>query len=111
MAPGLPNSVAHTTVPVALGLLVLVNPEVLSMEGVAEGREGCLSVPDFTANVRRAARLRLRAFDQSGALRTLTLDGFEAVIAQHELDHLDGKLFLDRVVNLKTDVFRRQRYG
>ena len=73
-------------------------------------REGCLSIPDFTANVRRASCIHLKAFDQDGASRDWWLEGFEAIVAQHEVDHLDGKLFLDRVVNLKTDLFRRKTY-
>ncbi len=93
------------------GLLVLVNPQIDAREGMILQREGCLSIPDFTANVRRSARIHLKAFDQFGSARELWLEGFEAIIAQHEVDHLDGFLFLDRVANLKTDVFRRKRYG
>ena len=104
------DGTGHPNVSAGHGLLVLVNPVIEAAEGAVVGREGCLSVPDFTANVRRATRVRLRALDQSGALRTITLDGFEAIIAQHELDHLNGTLFLDRVANLKTDVFRRKTY-
>ena len=102
------DGTGHPKIPVSHGLIVLVNPETLALEGKILQREGCLSVPGFTANVRRAERIRLRAFDQFGALRQLALEGFEAIIAQHELDHLDGKLFLDRVTNIKTDVFRRE---
>ncbi len=93
------------------GLLVLVNPRIESADGVLLQREGCLSVPDFTGNVRRSARVRLQAFDRYGASHEWWLEGFEAVVAQHEVDHLDGLLFLDRVANLKTDVFRRKTYG
>jgi peptide deformylase len=93
------------------GLLVLVNPDILEAEGATLRREGCLSVPDFTGNVQRADRVRVRAADEAGAVRDLWLEGFEAVIVQHELDHLDGVLFLDRVANLATDVFRRKTYG
>ena len=92
------------------GLIVLVNPEIEAGEGAVIQREGCLSVPDLTANVRRATRVRVRASDQFGSTRTLWLEGFEAIIAQHEIDHLDGRLFLDRVANLATDVFRRKTY-
>ena len=91
------------------GLLVLVNPELDEPEGESVGREGCLSVPDFTGNVRRAVRLRLRALDQDGRRRKWRLEGFEAIVAQHEVDHLDGKLFLDRVAS-SADVFRRKTY-
>ena len=91
------------------GLLILVNPELDEPGGESIGREGCLSVPDFTGSVRRAARLRLRAMDQDGQPWEWKLEGFEAIVAQHEVDHLDGKLFLDRVAS-SADVFRRTTY-
>lgn len=92
------------------GLLVLINPKVELLDGVSAQREGCLSIPDLTANVRRASHVRLQALDQGGALHEWRLGGFEAIVAQHEVDHLDGKLFLDRVTNLTTDVFPRKTY-
>ena len=100
----------HPKVGASHGLLILGNPQIDRAEGVGVQREGCLSIPDLTANVRRAARVRLKAFDQFGAAREWWLEGFEAVIAQHEVDHLDGKLFLDRVANVSTDIFRRKKY-
>ena len=90
--------------------MVLVNPQIDVSEGAVLHREGCLSIPDFTANVRRATRVHLRAFNEFGSAYDCWLEGFEAIIAQHEVDHLDGQLFLDRVANLKTDVFRRKNY-
>ena len=90
------------------GLLVLLNPEMVGKEGAVTGREGCLSIPDFTASVRRYSKILLQAVDPQGNPRILESDGFEAVCLQHELDHLDGVLFLDRVSCLKTDVFRRK---
>jgi peptide deformylase len=92
------------------GLLVLVNPRLDRREGSSIQREGCLSVPDFTANVQRSTRVRVQALDAQGSLREYWMEGFEAIVAQHEIDHLEGKLFLDRVANLKTDVFRRKTY-
>ena len=92
------------------GLIVLVNPVLQKQAVAALGREGCLSVPDFTGNVRRATRVRVKALDQGGVLREWTLEGFEAIVAQHEVDHLDGLLFLDRVENVGTDVFKRKTY-
>ena len=92
------------------GLIILVNPRVMASEGDVLQREGCLSIPDFTGNVQRSARVQVQAHDQDGRLQEFWLEGFEAIIAQHEIDHLDGKLFLDRVANLKTDVFRRKTY-
>ena len=73
-------------------------------------REGCLSIPDLTANVRRATRVTVSAHDAAGAPVSVDAEGFEARCLLHEIDHLDGILFLDRVDSLTTDVFRRQRY-
>lgn len=91
------------------GRLVLINPEILSWEGHALGREGCLSVPDYTGNVLRAERIILRAYDLAGESHEYDMNGFEARAAQHEIDHLDGRVFLDRVVSRHTDVFRRKQ--
>jgi len=105
------DGTGHPKVADSHGLIILVNPQVLELKGSCVQREGCLSIPDFTANVQRSDFVRLRTFDQHGQAKEFTLEGFEAIIAQHELDHLDGKLFLDRVADLKTDVFRRKRYS
>jgi peptide deformylase len=104
------DATAHPKGGGARGLLVLVNPQIDAAEGVALQREGCLSVPDLTGNVRRASRVHLASFDEFGSRRSYWLEGFEAIVAQHEIDHLDGKLFLDRVANIATDVFRRKTY-
>ena len=80
------------------GPLVLANPEVLQASRWERGREGCLSVPDLTGDVKRAARLVVRGVvPGTGEVLELTTDAFEARALQHELDHLDGLLFLDRV--------------
>jgi peptide deformylase len=92
------------------GNLVLTNPEITHWEGFEMGREGCLSVPDYTGNVIRAARLQLRAQDALGMPLELALEGFEARVLQHELDHLDGLLFVDRVVSRRTDLYQRKVY-
>jgi peptide deformylase len=92
------------------GRQVLINPEILEWDGFAVGREGCLSVPDFTGNVVRAERIRLEAWDERGEQRELSMEGYEARVAQHELDHLEGVLFLDRLVSRRADLFRRKRY-
>ena len=91
------------------GLLVLINPQIDERDGTVLQREGCLSVPDLTGNVRRSESIRLSAQDRRGELCEWRLEGFEAIVAQHEVDHLDGKLFLDRVES-PTDVFRRKTY-
>ena len=90
------------------GLMVMVNPEILEREGCETMREGCMSVPDFTGNVTRAQNILVQFTDRDGQDKVFRASGFEAVAIQHELDHLDGMLFLDRVSNLKTDVFRRK---
>ncbi len=91
------------------GLLVLLNPEILAMEGRRIVREGCMSVPDYTANVRRAERVLVDALDREGNRTVIEAEGFEAVALQHEMDHLDGILFLDRVVSMETDLFLRKK--
>ena len=94
----------HKKATTSNGRLVLVNPRIVSAEGAEVGREGCLSIPELTANVRRATAIEVESAD--GTLRS---EGFEARCLQHELDHLDGLLFLDRVDSLTADVFRRVR--
>ena len=90
------------------GLLVMVNPEILQGEGCETMREGCMSVPDYTGNVARSESIVVQFLDREGKMQVIRATGFEAVAIQHEIDHLDGKLFLDRVSNLKTDLFRRK---
>ncbi|HEY5974465.1 MAG TPA: peptide deformylase [Geobacteraceae bacterium] len=92
------------------GLLVLINPEIMDREGSAIMREGCMSVPDYTGDVERATRITVRFTDETGTSREVDASGFEAVALQHEMDHLDGVLFLDRIASLKTGLFRRKNY-
>jgi len=89
------------------GRLVLVNPEIVSWEGSVQGREGCLSVPDMTGNVVRAQDIVVECVDEYGRPQSYEMSHFEARVAQHELDHLDGLLFLDRVVSRRSDLFAR----
>jgi peptide deformylase len=98
----------HPRAAAANGLLVLVNPRVVASAGEDVAREGCLSIPELTANVRRATEVVVEAVDVAGAPLQMRSVGFEARCVQHELDHLDGVLFLDRVDSLATDVFRRR---
>ena len=100
----------HPRVTDSNGLLALVNPEIVESSGAEVAREGCLSIPELTANVRRATAITIRALGPDGEPRTVHSAGFEARCLAHEIDHLDGILFLDRVDSLKTDVFRRKRY-
>jgi peptide deformylase len=96
----------HKKATAANGRLVLVNPRIVSASGGEVAREGCLSIPELTANVSRATAVVVESAD--GVIRS---EGFEARCLQHELDHLDGLLFLDRVDSLTADVFRRRRRG
>jgi peptide deformylase len=88
--------------------LVLVNPEILEREGKVVC-EGCLSVPDFQADVERAARVKVRAFDLDGHETIHDAEELEAVCFQHEIDHLDGKLFIDRISRLKRELYVQKR--
>jgi peptide deformylase len=92
------------------GRLFLINPVIESSSGSATAREGCLSVPDLTGNVTRAETITVDYRDHNGIVSQLNSSLFEARLIQHEVDHLDGFLFIDRVTCLKTDVFRRKRY-
>jgi peptide deformylase len=92
------------------GHLILVNPEITEWDGFAIGREGCLSVPDYTGNVVRAERIQLDALDRDGNALCFEMEGFEARAVQHEMDHLDGLLFLDRLVSRRQDLFQRKVY-
>lgn len=90
------------------GLLTMVNPQIIAREGQKTMREGCMSVPDYVGNVTRSEEIVIEFLDRDGSERVIRASGFEAVAIQHELDHLDGFLFLDRVSSLKTDLFRRK---
>jgi len=92
------------------GELVLINPVITQMHGEQVMREGCLSLPDYTGNVQRYQEVTVEALDSEEIPQKIIAEGFEAVVLQHELDHLDGILFLDRITSLKTDVFRRKNY-
>jgi peptide deformylase len=89
------------------GLLIMINPVIAYSSGKIGSREGCLSVPDFTGYVTRKKKIEIDYLDINGNKQNLKTDGFESIVLQHEIDHLDGKVFLDRVTSLKTDVFRR----
>jgi peptide deformylase len=88
---------------------VMINPEFLHKEGKITWEEGCLSVPDYTAEVERAARVTLRALDLDGKEIIEEAEGLRAVCLQHELDHLDGILFIDRISRLKRSLYVKRR--
>lgn len=86
----------------------LINPEIVSSRGFQEGEEGCLSVPGFFANVRRKNHVRVSALNRKGKRFTIDADGMLSRVLQHEIDHLDGILFFDRLRRLKKDLLVKQ---
>ena len=90
------------------GRLELVNPQILMRAGEASTEEGCLSVPGIFDEVKRAAKIRLRAQDRSGATFERDFDDVLAVCVQHEMDHLQGKLFVDYLSDLKRERIRKK---
>ncbi len=89
--------------------LILLNPELTEPEGQVTWTEGCLSVPDYEAEVERAAQITLTATDLDGNPIEIRADGLQAVCFQHEIDHLDGKLFIDRISRLKRTRYIAKR--
>lgn len=88
--------------------LALINPEIIAADGREICREGCLSVPEIFAEVERAERIRVRALDRDGKPFEVDADGLQAVCIQHEIDHLDGKLFVDYLSRLKRERIRKK---
>ncbi|MDG2051997.1 MAG: peptide deformylase [Myxococcota bacterium] len=88
---------------------VLINPEITHQEGSITWEEGCLSVPDYTADVQRAASVTIRALDLEGQEVIEEAEGLRAVCMQHEIDHLDGILFIDRISRLKRGLYVKKR--
>lgn len=88
--------------------IVLINPEIIASEGSAISEEGCLSVPDQYAKVERAEKVTVKALDREGNEFTLDGEALLAVCIQHELDHLNGKLFVDYLSPLKRDRIRKK---
>ena len=88
--------------------LCLINPELIELDGVEEMEEGCLSVPGVFERVQRAEQVRVAALDRSGTPFELQADGLLAVCIQHEIDHLDGKLFVDYLSQLKRARIRKK---
>jgi peptide deformylase len=97
----------HKQVPSPRSPRLLIDPLVTAREGSEIGREGCLSLPEITANVRRATRIEVVARDLAGRDVRFEVDGFEARVVLHEIDHLDGVLILDRVASA-SDIFPRK---
>jgi peptide deformylase len=89
-------------------VLTVVNPEFIERDGMQLEEEGCLSVPGFSATVARPARVAVRAMDRDGVLRTIEGTGLLARALQHEIDHLEGRLFLDRLRGVKREIIVRK---
>jgi peptide deformylase len=87
---------------------VFINPEILSRDGTEVSQEGCLSVPGYFDEVERAERVRVRALDRDGQAIEQDLDGLLAICVQHEIDHLDGKLFVDYLSEMKRQRVRKK---
>jgi peptide deformylase len=92
-------------------LRVLINPKIRTQANAITFREGCMSLPHFTANVTRWSEVTVEFRSVEGQLQRCSAKGIEAICIQHEVDHLNGLLFVDRVTSLKSDVFRRKRYS
>jgi peptide deformylase len=91
------------------GFVVVVNGEIVTMSGVEQKREGCMSVPDLTVDITRYESVVITGFDQNGDLVEYRVNGFEARVFQHEIDHLKGKVILDRAKSSR-DIFIRKKY-
>jgi peptide deformylase len=90
-------------------LQVLVNPRLISSEGeIISDNEGCLSVPDFRADVKRAEHILVQGYDREGKPLRLEAEGLHAIVLQHEIDHLNGRLFIDRISPLKRELYKRR---
>lgn len=90
-------------------LHVLINPRIVSSEGeIVSDNEGCLSVPDFRADVKRAERILVEGFDREGKPLRVEAEGLHAIVLQHEIDHLNGRLFIDRISSLKRELYKRR---
>jgi peptide deformylase len=90
-------------------LHVLINPRIVESDGTTISKEeGCLSVPDFRADVKRAERIHITGFDENENQLDFDAEGFHAIVLQHEIDHLNGRLFIDRISSLKRRLYKRK---
>jgi peptide deformylase len=88
--------------------IIIFNPKIISREGQTTFKEGCLSVPEYTADVKRSEKIKLEYQDVDGLTRVLAADGLQAIAIQHEMDHLDGFLFIDRLSPMKKEMARKK---
>lgn len=111
-APQIGESVQLSVIDLSQGhnpddLLLLLNPEIIEEEGKEPGEEGCLSFPGISLNINRATRIFLKSFDLNGKEIRQEIDGFLARVIQHEIDHLNGTLIIDRISSLKRQMVKR----
>ena len=93
----------------ARSLKVIVNPRIIESTGeMLSENEGCLSVPDYRSDVKRAERVLVEGFDRHGHPLRVEAEGLHAIVLQHEIDHLNGKLFIDRISSLKRELYKRR---
>ena len=92
----------------AIPLMVLINPEIISMEGAMENEEGCLSLPGYTTVVKRAEKVKVTGLDRKGKPVEIEGSGLLSRALQHEIDHLNGKLLIDRIGRIKREFFKRR---
>mgnify|MGYP000619201041 CR=1 FL=1 len=90
------------------GLLVLVNPKIVAASGETTYEEGCLSVPEFFSNVKRYEQVTVQALDKDGKPVEISANGLLAVVLQHEIDHLEGRLFIDHLGTITRELFKRK---
>ena len=88
--------------------IILINPVIIHREGSIVWSEGCLSVPEYTADVKRSEKIKIEYQDLDGLKKTLSAEGLQAVCLQHEIDHLDGKLYIDRISPLKRELIQKK---
>ncbi len=89
-------------------LIILVNPEILCAEGAEDSEEGCLSLPEYTTVIKRAKKIKVKGQDREGKLLEIESDGFLAKVLQHEIDHLNGMLLIDRIGRIKREFFNKR---
>jgi peptide deformylase len=88
--------------------VVVINPEIIEAEGEVVNEEACLSVIDYSAEVKRAERVTVQGLDREGNPITLEKEGLAAIVLQHEIDHLNGILFIDHITKLKRELYKRR---
>lgn len=103
-----PDDIDGPSILVKKNPIIIINPEILLREGKTAINEGCLSVPEYTAEVQRSQKIKLKYLDIDGVEKTLSAEELLAVAIQHEMDHLDGKLFIDRLSPLKKELAQKK---